>query len=107
MTARSPEALQTSVSLLAKPSISGRVSGETATINGVDRTVTSSITAQNYVQVRGFSLRNLHLVVAGWFSNNHLFYSLLLLLTLLGVGFASTRVLKSSGVDADSEERST
>ena len=92
------------MTMLAKPAIASKVKGETATINGVDRTVTSTVTEQDYVQVRDFSLRNSHLIVAGWFSNNHLIYSFLMLLALLGFGVVSTRVLKSVGVDREEAE---
>jgi len=104
LTARSDQAFHSGMSMLSKPAISARITGETATINGVDRTVTATVTQQSYVQVRGFSFRNLHLIVAGWFSNNHHVYSLLLLLALLGFGFISTRVLKTVGVTTNDEE---
>ena len=104
LTARNDQAFTSGMTMLAKPAIASKVKGETATINGVDRTVTSTVTEQDYVQVRDFSLRNSHLIVAGWFSNNHLIYSFLMLLALLGFGVVSTRVLKSVGVDREEAE---
>ena len=104
LTARNDQAFQSGMSMLSKPAIAARVRGETATINGVDRTVTATVTQQSYVQVRSFSLRNMHLIVAGWFSNNHHVYSLLMLIALIGFRLASTRVLKTVGVDREKEE---
>lgn len=104
LTAPTEQALKSGMSMMANPEIAGLITGETATINGVDRTVTSAISSQNYIQMRGFSFRNLHLVVAGWFSNNHHIYSLMLLLGLLGFGFLSTRVLATVGVDRKKAE---
>ena len=104
LTAPSEQALKSGTALISKPDVSARITGETATINGIDRSVTASISAQSYIQVREFSLRNAHLIVAGWFSNNHLIYSLLLLAGLLGFGAISTRLLKSVGVDREEAE---
>ncbi len=103
MTGRNELALKSGVSLLSKPSVLARVTGETVAINGIDRTVTSTITAQNFVQVRGFSLRNAHLIVAGWFSNNHFIYTLLMLSGLLVGGFVTSRLLSTLGVQVDKE----
>ena len=106
LTARNDQALKSGMSMISKPEIASLINGETVTVGGIDRTVTSTTIAQNYIQVRGFSLRNLHLVIAGWFSNNHLIYSLLLLGSLLGIGLVSTHVLRKVGVTEEaSEER--
>ncbi|MEL7229638.1 MAG: hypothetical protein AAGK38_06985, partial [Pseudomonadota bacterium] len=104
VTGRSESALQGGMGLLAKPSVLSRIQGETVTINGVDKTVTSSITSQSYVQVRSFSLRNLHLIVAGWFSNNHFIYGMLMVLGLLLGGLVSSRLLRVVGVQNEKEE---
>ena len=104
LTGRNQQALNNGMAMIARPEISSRIAGETATINGIDKSVTASVTTQNYIQVREFSLRNIHLIVAGWFSNNHHIYSLLLLISLVGFGLISTRLLKSVGVDRDKVE---
>ncbi|MEM9731870.1 MAG: cellulose biosynthesis cyclic di-GMP-binding regulatory protein BcsB [Pseudomonadota bacterium] len=104
VTGRSESALQGGMGLLAKPSVLSRIQGETVTINGVDKTVTSSTTSQSYVQVRSFSLRNLHLIVAGWFSNNHFIYGALMVLALLLGGLVSSRLLREVGVQNEKEE---
>ncbi|MEM9676498.1 MAG: cellulose biosynthesis cyclic di-GMP-binding regulatory protein BcsB [Pseudomonadota bacterium] len=103
LTARDEAALRSGVALLARPAIANRISGETASINAVDRTVTSTIVGQNYVQLRGFSLWNAHLIVAGWFSNNHFIFSLLLLFGILGGGVVSSLLLRRVGANGSSQ----
>lgn len=107
VTGRSEQALRGGMAMLAKPAILSRIAGETVTINGVDKTVTSSITSQSYVQVRSFSLRNMHLIVAGWFSNNHFIYGALMVLGLLLGGLVSSRLLRTVGVRDDRDEVQT
>ena len=97
LTAKSRDTLLSGAALMSRASVRERIAGQTAAIDGVDRTVTSSIATQNYVQVRGFSLRNAQLIVAGWFSNNHMLYSVLLLLLLCGGGVITTFLLRSVG----------
>jgi len=103
LTARDETALRSGAALLARPAIASHIGGETASINAVDRTVTSTVVGQNYVQLRGFSLRNAHLIVAGWFSNNHFVFSLLLLGGILGGGLISSLLLKRVGVNSSKD----
>ena len=76
-----------------------QVVGGAAVFRYVDNTVTSAITPRQFVQLRSFSFSNIHLVVAGWFSNNHLVYGLLFVVGLFGFALVSNRLLGAVGAD--------
>ena len=103
ITARDRDRLLSGARLISRASVRERLRGQTVAIDGIDQTVTSSVASQGYVQMRGFSLRNAQLITAGWFSNNHVFYTLLMLGLLVGGGVVSTLLLRTVGVRHDGE----
>ena len=66
-----------------------------------DALVTASVSAPRYGRLSGLDPVNLRLVAAGWLSNNHWFYGVLMVMVLAMLGAISHVTVRMSGVRTD------
>lgn len=69
-----------------------------------DALVTASVAAPRYGRLSGLDPVNLRLVAAGWLSNNHWFYGVLMVMVLAALGALSHVTVRMCGVRTDKDD---